>query len=419
MLEDKKMKSRSLAAALALCLAAPLAHAQWAPRFSFSGYGTLGVVHSDYDQADYLADAFKPNGPGATRDWSADVDSRLAGQVTAAFGERVTAVVQVIAQQRWDNSYRPIVEWANVKYQLTPDASIRAGRVVLPVFMVTDSRRIGYANPWVRPPIEVYSLVPVTTIDGFDANVRLQAGGGTHTFQANVGRANAKFPGASGFTPSEVQGRDIFALVYTAEVGAFTGRVNYGRAKLTIPGVDELFDAFRLFGPLGQPIIERYHVTDRKADFIGLGVSYDPGSWFATAEWAQFDTHSILAKRSGWYVSGGARLGAFTPYATYARIQVDSQTSDPGLPVAALPPPLQPAALQLNATLNQVLANFPQQSTVSLGVRWDFAKNAAFKLQADRVAMKSGFNGTFGNLQPGFQPGQTVRVVSAAVDFVF
>jgi len=118
-------------------------------------------------------------------------------------------------------------------------------------------------------------------------------------------------------------------------------------------------------------------------------------------------------------VSGGLRVGAFTPYATYARLKVDSNTSDPGLPLHLLPPEAQPVAAVLNATLNQFLGIFPRQSTLSLGVRWDFAKNAALKLQVDRVDVADGSTGTFGNIQPGFEPGKTVRVISAAVDFVF
>ena len=419
MLEKNNMKIRSFCSALALCLAAPLAQAQWEPRFSFSGYGTLGVVHSNYDQADYLVDAFKPDGPGHTRAWSADVDSRLAAQASAAFGNRLSAVVQVIVQQRHDDTYKPTVEWANLKYQVTPDLSIRVGRVVLPIFMVTESRRVGYANPWVRPPVEVYSLVPVTTIEGVDVSWRLNVAGITHTVGANGGRANAKFPSSSGVEASEANVRDIFALAYTAESGPLTVRANYGRATLTIGSYDPLFDAFRLFGPMGEAIADRYHVRDRKVDFIGFGASYDPGPWFATAEWASFETHSLLSDRSGWYVSGGARVGKFTPYATYARIRVDSNKSDPGLDLALLPPEARPLAAQANFVLNQQLVNFPEQDTISLGVRWDFAKNAALKLQVDRVNVAAGSKGTFGNIQPGFEPGKTVRVVSAAVDFVF
>src|SRR5438105_13944045 len=143
----KKTPQRFLLHTLAMsaCLGVGCAAAETA--VSFSGYGTVGAVHSDNDQGDYLVDAFKPNGPGASHSWSADVDSRFGAQVSAQFTPQISAVLQVLSQQRFDNSYRPTVEWANLKYDVTPDLSVRAGRVVLPVFMVTDSRRVGYANP--------------------------------------------------------------------------------------------------------------------------------------------------------------------------------------------------------------------------------------------------------------------------------
>ena len=97
-----------LGLALALIAAAPAAFAQ-APTWSFSGYGTIGVVRSDYDRADYLVDAFKPSGPGHTREWDPEVDSRIAGQVTANFTPTISGVVQVIAQQRYDDSWTPRV----------------------------------------------------------------------------------------------------------------------------------------------------------------------------------------------------------------------------------------------------------------------------------------------------------------------
>ncbi len=53
------------------------------PSLSVNGYGTLGVVHSNDDNADYVADLFRPNGPGHTRKWSADVDSRIGLQVSS------------------------------------------------------------------------------------------------------------------------------------------------------------------------------------------------------------------------------------------------------------------------------------------------------------------------------------------------
>ncbi len=92
-----------------------------APMFSFSGFGTLGVVHSSEDQADFTSSIFKPDGAGYSHDWSADVDSLIGGQVTPISPQKLSAVLQVIAEQNYDNTYRPHVEWANIEYQFTPE----------------------------------------------------------------------------------------------------------------------------------------------------------------------------------------------------------------------------------------------------------------------------------------------------------
>jgi predicted porin len=414
------IRNTLLAALAAGALHAPAALGQGAwPQLTFSGYGTLGAVHSDNAQADYLVDAFKPNGPGRTRDLSWDVDSRLGLQASAAITPRLNAVVQVLVQQDHENRWRPVLEWANLRYEVTPDLSVRVGREVLPVYMVTDSRRVGYANVWVRPPVEVYSLVPVTSVDGGDVTWRHALAGGNNTLQLTLGRAEADFPNASGFDAGTAEARSLVSLVNTFEIGPFTLRGSYGEAKLTIAAYRDAFAPFRQFGPPGESIYERYVPDDRRVTFIGVGATYDPGPWFVTGEYARFNTRSIVGHRRGMYVSGGARVGAFTPYATYARLDAESDTSDAGLPVAAYPAPLQPAAAQLNAGLNALLNAAPRQSTVSLGMRWDFMRNAAFKLQLDHVRLDAGSFGTFGNVHPGFTLGGKVRVVSAAVDFVF
>ena len=412
-----RIRAYALACAVAIGHAGMPASAQ--PTFDFRGYGTLGVVHSSDDRSDYLVDAFKPDGPGATRRWSAEVDSRLGAQVDAAFTPRLSAVVQVLAQQRYDDRYEPVVEWANLKYELAPELNVRAGRIVLPVFMVTDSRRVGYANPWVRPPVEVYSLVPVTHNDGVDAAYRLAVGDFSATFHGTYGRSDSKFSGGSSLGTGTAEGRHLTVLSAAVERGAASFRASYGSARLTVREFDPLFESFRGFGPPGAAIADRYDVERRRVAFAGIGATYDPGRWFAMAEWARFDTRSIIGRRSAWYVSAGPRIGKWTPYATYARLRVESETSDPGLPVAALPPALAPAAAALNAGLNAQLGGLAAQRSASIGARWDFMRNVALKTQFDRIRRASGSPGTFGRLQPGFERGGRADIFSLAVDFVF
>ena len=385
------------------------------PAYVFSGFGALGVAHSTEDRADFISSGIRPNGAGYTHDWSFDVDSRIGAQVAATFTPKLSGVLQVILEQRYDDSYAPTVEWANLKYQFTPEFSIRAGRIVLPAFLVSEHRKVGYANPWVRPPVEVYSLVPISSSDGVDASYRVTSGDLTSTFQGSYGASEAKLPNGGG----AAKAKDAWSLAYTAEVGNATAHVSYHTAKLSLPSYTPLFDAFRQFGAEGVAIAEQYDVVNKPFAFVGIGGAYNPGRWFAMAEWGATDSNSVLGNRSAWYVSGGYRLGKFTPYASFAQAKADSNTSDPGLTVAALPPFLQGPAAGLNAALNTALGSIAVQKTVSIGTRWDFAKNAALKLQLDHTQLGAGSPGTLINLQPNFQTGGKFTVFSAAIDFVF
>jgi hypothetical protein len=64
------------------------------------------------------------------------------------------------------------------------------------------------------------------------------------------------------------------------------------------------------------------------------------------------------------------------------------------------------------------LEAIPDQSTVSLGARWDFAKHVDLKVQFDHTRLGALSDGTLINIQPGFQLGSTVNLFSATVDFV-
>ncbi|MDP2031196.1 MAG: porin [Thiobacillus sp.] len=376
------------------------------PMFSFSGFGTLGVVHSSEDKADFTSSLFKPNGAGHTRDWSADVDSLIGAQVTANLTPQLSAILQVISEQNYDNSYRPHVEWANIKYQFTPDFSVRVGRIVLPAFLLSDTRKVGYTYPWVRPPLEVYGLLPVSNSDGLDLSYRLHLGELSNTLQVEVGQKDVKLVNNGG----TLEGRGSWGLAYTVEYGPLSARAAYQKTNLTIAPINTFFNAFRQFGPQGVALADKYDSAEKPSRHLMIGVSYDPGNWFVMGEWVRAEADSFIGNGTGWYVSGGYRFGTFTPYVTYARANADN-LSDPGLAA--------PGAAGLNAALNSLLSTKPVQNTISLGGRWDFMKNADLKLQFDHTDIGAGSSGVLRNLQPGFQLGGKVNVFSATIDFVF
>ena len=137
-----------------------------------------------------------------------------------------------------------------------------------------------------------------------------------------------------------------------------------------------------------------------KESDLSFGVQYDPGNWFAMSEWIQ---RKSTYKTNAMYVSAGYRVNKFTPYLTYAQ-------NSPGSFLPGFPPPTAEAITLANRA----------QSTVSLGVRWDFMRNTDLKFQYDRVTLSDNSNGFLANVPPGVDlSGQSFHLISAVVDFVF
>tara|TARA_R110002049_G_scaffold272691_1_gene450319 strand:+ start:114 stop:1352 length:1239 start_codon:yes stop_codon:yes gene_type:complete len=386
------------------------------PKWHFNGYGTLGVVHSSEDQADFVADVFDPDGAGYNSELSPEVDSRLGLQATVEITPDLVTFGQIIFEQRYDGTWKPDLEWANIRYDFSERLSARVGRMVLPTFLTSEFRKVGYALPWIRPPLEVYRQLPVSSADAISVGYRFRTGDFNHHLQALYGRRDLDLPGDDS---GEVKARELASLSYTLERGAMTFISSYSTSELTVESFDPLFNGFRQFGPAGEAIAKRYAVENKRSKLFSVGAQYDPGDWFVMGEMTRSTHRSVLGDSYGMYVTGGYRFGAVIPYLTLALVDIDSDTSDPGLPVEDLPPALAGPAGALNAGLNDLLASPPAQTSASLGARWDFAPNFTLKLQFDHLQLDDDSAGLLIDTQPGFEPGGTVMLYSASIDFVF
>lgn len=339
--------------------------------FSLSGFGTAGIVHSSIEKGDYVANLYEPKGAGYTDGTSATVDSKIGAQVDARLTDSLSAVVQVIMRQQPDGKFTPKIEWANVKYAITRDLSVRLGRTALPVFMVSETRQVGFANPWVRPPIETYSQFTLTNSDGVDLSYRHSFGAVSSTVQASYGKTKVDTIRPAGTITRDLKG-DISSLGNTIEVGFLTVKLGWNKADFTL-----------------VPVPNR--ILKFQSKVVNLGAIYDPGNWFVQGE----VTHSSLGTTSratrNAYVTGGYRIGHLTPYLTYSMVTPDD---------------------------DQVKLATIKQNTSSVGVRWDFHKNFDLKVQADHVSLGNGSTGLFTNVKTGLA-GSSGTVLSAAVDFVF
>ncbi len=387
------MKKLVIAAAVAAICGTAAADG---PEFKFSGFGTVGAVHSNDKTSDFISATVQQTGAGHTDSWSTNPDTKLGGQVNAIFNDKLSAVVQVVSQHQYDNSYSPEIEWANIKYQLTPELSLRAGRIALPSFLLSETRYVGYASPWVRVPQEVYRALPLTSNDGVDASYRSQIGGANNTLQVYYGGSE------SNVSPTaKVKTHPSTGINDTVELGALSLRAGYNRYKLDF-GVPALLP---LLGLLPPALAQKYSIDGMSLSSIALGATYDPGNWFVMSEFVNLKAEGLLSDGRSWYVSGGYRFGNLTPYITYANTKSTVHT--------------ETGAGGLNASINAVMGSFAStQDSVSLGLRWDFMKNVALKAQYDRVSPGDGTKGRLVSYS-GFVSSNKINVVSVALDFVF
>jgi hypothetical protein len=396
----KHLSVRPLVAAISLALGAGAAFAE--PTYKLSGFGTLAAVHSDLDTADFTGSVFHPNGAGKTRSTSTNPDSKAGVQVNALFNSQWSAVAQVISQYQYDASYWPQLEWGNVTYKPTDSLSLRIGRVALPAYLMSESRLVGYAHTWVRPPQEVYSILPLTSNDGIDASYRSSFGSVQNTVQAYYGTNKVKISGGG-----TAKAKSSWGVNDTVEVDSLTLRAAYTYLKeeLEIPSMAPLFAGIAAT-PGMSGVYEKYDPKNLSTHAIALGASYDPGNWFVMSEFVDYKGDSILSDSRAWYVAGGYRLGKFTPYLIHAQVKtkVEEET----------------AAGFFNGPLNTILYQVAAtQKTSSIGVRYDVYKNTAIKLQYDHLETGSRSNGRLKPPTGSNVFGRDANIVTLGVDFVF
>ncbi|MEG1323679.1 MAG: hypothetical protein RSD99_02240 [Janthinobacterium sp.] len=411
---------------LAMPLAISHAYAEevTGPAVKISGYGSAALTMADTDNAQFA----RPNqAAGAGRTARTGIDSNLGLQANVTVNPWLSATVQGLARKDGEDDVGAELAWAFAKAKVSDSFSVRVGRMGLPVFMISDYRNVGYANTMLRPPGEMYSQVPLNSIDGIDGTYQFSAGDTGITTQLALGRTKATLATGPASTV-QVEGKSIVALNVVAEHGPVTVRFGRAETRLTIndsPSLNSLMGSLRAagsgyrIGQLGE-LADALEVKDKKASFTSVGLGLDWNNVLLQSEYAKRKTDSYVSDSTSWYVMGGYRIGAFLPYYSHASLKADGRVNNtvPAACPAGYPAACTPTLRALSAGVDTLatMRNQLEQSTDSIGVRWDFHRSAALKVQIDRIKPKNG-PGLFVQAKPGFHG--PVTVAAAAIDFVF
>jgi len=341
-----------------------------AVKTSFSGFGTLVGTVTDNNDVQVISTPYQLKGADKTLDFGPD--SRLGLQGRIEFGNDMSVTGQLIAQRRVSKDFDPEVEWLFGQWSGVSGLDLRMGRVVLPAFMISDSRFVSYSSHGVRVPTLVYAMFPGSSVDGVQALYRQRIGPANWSFIATFGNASV----------DTTESNDVANIGVTAELGDWAFRYGYEQSKATLN-----------ISQLGA-------VVSFDEKFHNLGVQYDNGTVFGGAEYVLRKTEPKYLDSAGWYVTGGARFGKWTPYATVSRTTV----ANGNLPAFIVPVINYPYVLLTPAN---------NAKGVAAGVRYDVATNIALKAEYGRYKGASPFIFTPSGVDA------KVNTISFGLDFVF
>ncbi|NGZ85802.1 porin [Duganella aceris] len=376
---------------------------------SISGFGTLGVAKSNSEQAQF---ARYNQAEGVADKARIGLDTNLGLQATYKFNDWLSGTAQVLTRKNTSPTFTTDLTWAFLKARINDETSVRVGRVVMPIFLISDYQNVGYANTMMRPPIEMYAQAPIENVDGADINFQRAFGDFNFTTQAFVGVSRGKLFIPTGGGSVATYRAPAAGISVGGEYGPFTLRVAHARADLKsndITPINSLTTTLKTVG-FAQLANDISLVDGKKIAFTSIGATMDWNNIVAQAEYAQRRAKEAvyIPDTNAWYTMVGYRIGKVLPYYSHASY------SDAGHSIAL--PAAFPKTGVLAATVNNVLASAEQTSDL-IGVRWDFAKSVALKVQVDRI--KPGAKSGALIFAPAAGVKSNVTVVAAGLDFVF
>ena len=367
--------------------------------WQFSGFATAGAVFTKADELQFARVGI--DAPGGSR-VDTGPDSVLGLQAGLKFGERSAAVVQLVTRETQRGDYDPRAALAFVSHALTPELTVRAGRLRSPFFMLSDTADINYNQTWVRPPVEVYGLNPFSDLDGIDLLHRSRIGEAFVELHPYAGRSRVPVIGGGSARLSNLVGMRV-----TVEVGHLNLSAGYAKADLavrrtTVASLD-----------LSPALASRLSGSGADASFSSLGLQWDDGRWLFSTELARTTTSAFSNSSTGAYLSVGRRVGKLTPYLSLARQREDD--------------PLAHVGVGSNETERQLIAGFNRtrnqaQRSLTAGLRWDVLHNTALKAEFAHVRTGTGAHGSFIAREAPFASKvdhQSINLMSISVDVVF
>ncbi|MEZ8190104.1 hypothetical protein [Vibrio sp. 1F279] len=322
--------------------------------------------------------------------------------------DSTSAVVQMVARGNKKENWTPDVEWAFLSHKVTPNLTVRGGKLRLPLFMYSDYLEVGYAQTSVRVPSEVYGSVVLTSLTGGDFIYDVELDDSTVSFQGFVG--SQKLSASKHSYNADTQFDDIAGGVINWTDDTWTLRTVYAQAVVS---------STTNWNVKNKPPILNTTFNDEKAKFYGVGGRYDNGNLSLVSEVTRTTVEGFYHDVDSAYLTTAYRVNEFTPYVTVAHMEStddaerNNQVKRQYVNMVKNPSAATKYAFGSAAAISSNM-NI-QRTTYSIGTRWDFMPNIALK---GDVSYLTNFGSTNGGVNASYKNEDNI-LYTVKVDAVF
>jgi len=222
----------------------------------FDGFLTAGFAVHNQEQTDGSKVTYLDE---ITDDITFLQDSKFGLQMTADVAEDMQVVAQILASAE-DSNYAMDIEWAYLDYTLSDSSKLRMGRIKQPVFLISDYLEVGYAYPWIRPPVEAYSNMPVDSLIGVELLYQTNLGGLNLAIQPYFGSNTEAVPGQ---TTVNFFADNYIGMAIRLESSAFTFQISTFQTDVST------IDTVGVFNSLGDATLSVASLSWDVANFVG------------------------------------------------------------------------------------------------------------------------------------------------------
>lgn len=364
--------------------------------FKFSGFASF--VGGTFSEENY-------GYAGYTDEISFSPDSVIGLQIGAQVSDNVTVTTQLVAKGISD--YDVEAELAYLTYAVSRDWDIRAGKIRTPFFYYSDFLDVGYAYPWVRPPVDVYRVL-LFSFDGIDTIYRRNHGDWSSTWQVFYGNTQEDIDSPTLGVVIETEADDLMGVNVQLEndwLTLWAGYVGLDLTQSLTPPTEAVFEILNAQG-FTDMVNDFDSRIPKKVDYIALAALVDYEGWLFNAEYTSttVDRANFFLNDEAWFVMMGRRLGDVTVHLTYT-----TRTEDPDFERNQIP-----EDNPLHIVVDSAFLNI-EDSSLTAGIRYDLDTGIALKAEVsrfDRDIAEPLFPGQDNGLDTGI-------LVNFGIDLVF